>query len=99
MEGSPVLICMVGYVFSVGAPSRLLIPFRDLTHRKLLHFRGISMDRFDDGGLTFPTLTDLTPEEFEYIEHSLDDVLSRGTPVAYLKEFWDQQNGKWHMYH
>jgi len=65
---------------------------RDTTFRKLLHFRGISIDHNDDfGKKPFPVLKNLTEDEREYCFQALDDFLSNGEIVGVLKEFWEDQ--------
>jgi len=63
---------------------------RDITGRQLMHYRGISLDKNDDGGKTFPKLNELNEEEVEYLFHWLDHYLGFDNckPVGLLKEFW-----------
>jgi len=64
---------------------------RDVTMRNLLHFRGLSVDKHDDGGKTFPTVSQVTEEEREYLWSNVDFLISKGPVVGLLKEFWEFQ--------
>jgi len=91
-EAGPPLSSILGYIFN----SRIMFKFyygRDTTFRRLLHYRGISMDLNDDGGKSpFPVQADLSEDELEYLWQSIDEYLSKGSIVAVLKEYWDDQN-------
>eukprot|EP00811_Abedinium_folium_P037278 NODE_9908_length_1391_cov_5.334652.p1 GENE.NODE_9908_length_1391_cov_5.334652~~NODE_9908_length_1391_cov_5.334652.p1 ORF type:complete len:312 (+),score=55.25 NODE_9908_length_1391_cov_5.334652:131-1066(+) len=66
---------------------------RDITKRNILHYRGINLERNDDGGVSpFPRLSQLPGEELEYALQYLDHLLHKaGMPVAALREFWEEQ--------
>jgi len=84
-------LCICGYIIKGTSVFKSLLG-RDCTFRKLLHYRGISIDLNDDGGKSpFPKLFELSEMEREYCLQTLDDFMSRGVIVAVLKEFWEEQ--------
>jgi gamma-glutamylcyclotransferase (GGCT)/AIG2-like uncharacterized protein YtfP len=91
-DGKLKCTCALGYVVKV---SGFVFPSwigRDVTNRNLLHFRGFSVDKLDDGGKTFPKLSTLTSEEHEYLKQNLDAFIQEeDSVVGILKEFWEAQ--------
>eukprot|EP00457_Paulinella_chromatophora_P011153 gb/GEZN01011280.1/.p1 GENE.gb/GEZN01011280.1/~~gb/GEZN01011280.1/.p1 ORF type:complete len:335 (+),score=36.36 gb/GEZN01011280.1/:104-1108(+) len=66
---------------------------RDVTFRMVKQWAGLALDEDDDNGLPpYPLLTDLEADEKEFISNWLDQYLSVGKAVGYLKEFWDTQD-------
>jgi len=87
----PIYSCVVGFIFEVKPLFKSLWG-RDITLRKLLHYRGESVDLNDDGGKSpFPVLEKLIEEEREYCYQALDQYAMKGKLVGLLKEFWDDQ--------
>jgi len=94
-NGKEPLSSVCGYICDSKTAWRLNYG-RDTTFRKLLHFRGISIDVNDDKGRgrPFPVLLDLDEEEREYCFQALDEILGRGKVVAFLQEFLEDQGTK-----
>jgi gamma-glutamylcyclotransferase (GGCT)/AIG2-like uncharacterized protein YtfP len=90
-EGNLKYTCALGYVVKV---SGFVFPSwigRDVTNRNLLHFRGFSVDKLDDGK-TFPKLSTLTIKGYEYLKQNLDAFIQeKDSVVGILKEFCETQ--------
>jgi len=82
-EGKECRTAACGYVFA-HVPLLKAYKGRDVTMRNVLHVRGINLDSNDDGGVSFPRLSQLAPIELEY-------ALQAGVPIAVLREFWEGQ--------
>ena len=68
---------------------------RDVTFRNIVHYRGMSTDKHDDGGKSpFPQLSKLEAGELEYALRYRDRFLHKAKyqrPIAVLKEFCEEQ--------
>ena len=95
MDGDkPVYVSSCGYIFE-HTPIFRVMWGRDVTNRNVMHYRGLNLQRNDDGGKQpFPKLSELEPGELEYAFRYRDRFLKKcagGAPVAVLQEFWDDQ--------
>lgn len=87
----PVLISLAGYIFE-DRPFFKVYWGRDYTFRMTLHFKGISMDTNDDGGVSpFPKLKEMDKDVLEYVLQQRDRNQHKGKVVGILKEFWEDQ--------
>lgn len=83
----------LGYVIQSSKPWKSF-KGRDITFRNILHYRGVSLDQHDDGGVSpFPIIEQLKAEELEYAKQWRDWLLTDkdAVVVGALKEFWDDQ--------
>ena len=90
----PVYVGSCGYIFE-HTPIFTVMWGRDVTNRNVMHYRGLNLQRHDDGGKPpFPRLSDLTPGELEYALRYRDRFSHKcvgGMPIAVLREFWEGQ--------